>query len=255
MAGRLEGRVAVITGGGSGIGAASARAFAAEGAQVVVADINADAAHAVANDLHIAGSVAIAVPTDVAEANQVQQLLAVAAERFGRLDVLFANAGIGLHGTVVELPLEHFDRLIAVNLRGPFLCAKYGVPLLAQSGGGSIIFTASELALVGSPENPVYCATKAGLIGMARAMALDHAAQGIRVNCICPGAVYTPMLAASFAVAPDPAEDEADIIRRMPLGRIGTAEEIAKAALFLASDDSAFMTGTALVVDGGWTAR
>ena len=142
--------------------------------------------------------------------------------------------------------------MLDINLRGPFLCARYAIPHIAAAGGGAVIFTASELALVGSPGSPAYCASKAGLIGMARAMALDHAPQGIRVNCLCPGATDTPMLRRSFERADDPAADEADVVRRMPLGRLGTVDELARAALFLASDDASFVTGTALVVDGGW---
>lgn len=255
MDGRLTDKVAIITGGASGIGAESARVFAAQGARVVVADINTTGAQAIATEINEGGGQSLGVTADVRDPKQVEEMVGATLARFGRLDILFANAGVSGHGTVVDLSLEQFDALIAVNLRGPFLCSKHAVPPMAATGGGSIIFTASELALVGSPESPAYCASKAGLIGMARAMALDHAQQGIRVNCICPGAVYTPMLRASFQAAPDPQEDEADIIRRMPLGRIGTVEEIAKAALFLASDESSFMTGTALVVDGGWTAR
>lgn len=255
MDGRLTDKVAIITGAASGIGAESARVFAAHGASVVVADVNAAGAAAVAGEITNAGGQALAVTVDVRDPAQVQRMVTAAVEHFARLDILFANAGIGRGGTVVDLTVQAFDDLIAVNVRGPFLCAKYAVPAIAATGGGSIVFTASELALVGSPENPAYCASKAALIGMAKAMALDHAHQGIRVNCICPGAVDTPMLRASIQAAPDPAEDEADIIRRMPLGRIGTVEEIAKAALFLASDESSFVTGTALVVDGGWTAR
>lgn len=252
---RLSGKVALITGAASGIGAESARAFAANGAKVVVADRNASAAATVAAEISRSGAEAIGVAVDVRVPEDVERAVHAAIDHFGRLDILFANAGIGHHGTVVELSMDDFDDLIAVNLRGPFLCAKHAVPHIVAAGGGSIIFTASELALVGSPGNPAYCASKAGLIGMARAMALDHAVQGIRVNCICPGAVYTPMLLASFQSAEDPEEDEADIIRRMPLGRIGTVAEIANAALFLASNESSFVTGTALVVDGGWTAR
>jgi NAD(P)-dependent dehydrogenase (short-subunit alcohol dehydrogenase family) len=255
MAGRLAGKVAVITGAASGIGAASARRFAAEGARVALGDLNQAGLNDVALDIQRAGGEALTLETNVAEPEQVAQLVEAAVAQFGRLDIMFANAGVGGSGTVVDIPLEDFDRVVAVNLRGPFLCARFAIPHIAAAGGGAVIFTASELALVGSPESPAYCATKAGLIGMARAMALDHAPQRIRVNCVCPGATDTPMLRASFERADDPAADEADVVRRLPLGRLGAVEDIAGAALFLASDDAAFVTGTALVVDGGWTAR
>ena len=252
MAGRLAGKVALITGAASGIGAASARLFAAEGARVALADLNGPGLDAVAAEIARAGGEALPVPTDVSQATQVAALVEAAVGRFGRLDVLFANAGISGRGLVPELPEEQFERVLAVNLRGPFLCAKYAIPHLVAAGGGSIVFTASELALVGSPGGAAYCASKAALIGMARAMALDHAAQGIRVNCLCPGATDTPLL---WGGKLDRAAEEADIVARMPLGRVGRVEEIARAALFLAGDDSSFVTGTALVADGGWTAR
>jgi NAD(P)-dependent dehydrogenase (short-subunit alcohol dehydrogenase family) len=247
--------VALITGAASGIGAASARLFAAEGAQVALGDLNQAGLNAVGLDIHHAGGEALTFETNVGDAAQIEQLVEATIAQFGRLDILFANAGVSGSGTVVEMAIEDFERVLDINLRGPFLCARYAIPHIASAGGGSVIFTASELALVGSPGSPAYCASKAGLIGMARAMALDHAPQGIRVNCLCPGATDTPMLRASFQRASDPAADEADVVRRMPLGRLGSVDELARAALFLASDDASFVTGTALVVDGGWTAR
>jgi len=253
--GRLAGKVAIITGAASGIGAASARLFAAEGASLVLADVDADALARVARSVEQAGGAAVGVRTDVADDAQVAAMVATVLERFGRLDVLFANAGVSGPGTVDQIALADLDRVLGVNLRGSFLCARHAVPAMIRSGGGAIVFTASELALVGSPGSAAYCASKAALIGLARAMALDHAPQRIRVNCVCPGATDTPMLRRSMAREPDPAADEADIVRRLPLGRLGRPEEIARAALFLASDDASFVTGTALVVDGGWTAR
>lgn len=255
MAERLSGKVALITGGASGIGAATARLFAAEGARVALGDVDQAGLNDVGLVIRDAGGEALTLVADVSNSAQVAELVDATVKTFGRLDILFANAGIGRGGTVVDLPLEAFDEIVAVNLRGPFLCARHAIPHIAAAGGGAVLMTASELALVGSPGNAVYCASKAALIGMARAMALDHAPQRIRVNCICPGAVETPMLRASIDRAVNPAADEADIIARMPLGRIGKAHEIARAALFLASDDASFVTGTAMVVDGGWTAR
>jgi NAD(P)-dependent dehydrogenase (short-subunit alcohol dehydrogenase family) len=253
MTRRLAGKVAIITGAASGIGAASARLFAAEGATLALADIDEAAVAALAAEIVGNGGDAIAQRTDVSDSGQVAAMVDAAVARLGRLDVLFSNAGIGGAGVpVTETPEEAWDRIVDVNLKGGFLCAKYAIPHLLAGGGGAVIFTASELALVGSPGGAVYCASKAGLIGMARAMALDHGAEGLRVTCICPGATDTPML---WRNVPDRAEEEASLAARMALGRVGRAEEIARAALFLASDDASFVTGTALVVDGGWTAR
>jgi len=164
---------------------------------------------------------------------------------------MFSNAGISGRGNVIDLPEEIFDRILAVNLRGAFLCAKHALPHLITSGSGSLIFTASELAMVAAENSAAYCASKTALIGLTRAIAVDHAAQGVRVNCLCPGPVDTPLLHGNRT---DPEEHARSIIERMPTKRIGNADELAKAALFLASDDSSFMTGTTLVVDGGVTA-
>ena len=252
MAGRLAGKVAIITGAAGGIGAASARLFAAEGAALALADTNAERLAILAGEIEAAGGQALAQPTDVTDGAAVAALVAATIARFGRLDICFANAGIGGGAQVAEMPEEQFDRIVGVNFKGSFLCAKYAVPHLLAAGGGSLIFTASELALVGSPGGAAYCASKAGLIGMARALAVDHGGQGLRATCICPGATDTPML---WRGVDDRAEEEASLAARMPLGRIGRPEEIARAALFLASDDASFVTGTALVVDGGWTTR
>lgn len=253
MPGRLAGKVAIITGAASGIGAASARLFAAEGAALALADVKGERVPALVAEITGNGGTAFGQQTDVAESGQVESLIAATIARYGRLDILFSNAGIGGAGVpVTETQESAWDRILDVNLKGGFLCAKYAVPHILAGGGGSVIFTASELALVGSPGGAAYCASKAGLIGMARAMALDHGPQGLRVTCICPGATDTPML---WRNVPDRAEEEASLAARMALRRVGRAEEIARAALFLASDDSSFVTGTALVVDGGWTAR
>jgi NAD(P)-dependent dehydrogenase (short-subunit alcohol dehydrogenase family) len=253
MAGRLDGKVAIVTGAASGIGAASARLFAEEGAQVALADRNEELLNKVAREISDNGGHAIAVGADVGSEASIQRMVARAVDEFGALHIMYANAGISGRFDLESVTAEEFDRVIHVNLRGPFLCAKYAVPRIADSGGGSVVFTASELALVGSPGASVYSASKAGLIGMARGLALDYADENIRFNCICPGAVDTPMLWGEEGG--DHEEVEADIVSRMPLGRVGKPEEIAKAALYLASEDSSFVTGHALVVDGGWTVR
>lgn len=252
MAGRLEGRVAIITGAASGIGLASARLFTEEGAHVVLADVNAERLAGAVKSIDSSEKRAFGMAIDVSDGSQVAALVKATVDRFGRLDVMFSNAGISSRFNVVDMPEDAFDRVISVNLRGGFLCAKHAIPAMIASGGGSLIFTASELALVGTENAAAYCASKTGLVGMTRAIAVDHAAQGIRVNCLCPGPVDTPLL---HGERPNPQEHERSIIERMPVKRIGRPEELARAALFLASDDSSFMTGTMLVVDGGVTAQ
>lgn len=252
MARRLEGRVAIITGAASGIGLATARLFVQEGARVGLGDIHDERLADAQATVDPEGSQAIAVRTDVGRSDSVRNLVDVTIERFGRLDVMFSNAGVSSRFNVVDMPEEEFDRVIDVNLRGGFLCAKYAVPHMIKRGGGSIIFTASELALVGTENAAAYCASKAGLVGMARAIAIDHASQRIRVNCLCPGPVDTPLLHGNRA---DPEAHAREIVERMPMKRIGGVDELARAALFLASDDSSFMTGTTLVADGGVTSQ
>lgn len=251
---RLAGKVAIITGAGSGIGAASVRLFAREGASVGVCDLEQAEVDAVVGEIEAAGGHALGMVADVSDARQVEDLIDAVAGRFGRLDVLFSNAGISGRGAVVEMPEEEFRRTLDVNLLGSFLCSKHAIPHLAASGGGSIIFTASELALVGSRNNAAYTASKAALIGLARSMALDHAPQRIRVNVLCPGPIDTPMLRRSIERHENPDAYEQMIIDETPLG-IGQPEEIARVALFLASNDSSYMTGSTVVVDGGATAQ
>jgi NAD(P)-dependent dehydrogenase (short-subunit alcohol dehydrogenase family) len=253
MAGRLAGKVAIVTGAASGIGAASARVFAEEGAKVALADRNEQLLNEVTGEIVSNGGTAIAVPADVEDEASIANLIERTVSEFDGLHVMYANAGISGRFELESVTTEEFDRVIRVNLRGPFLCSKHAAPRIVEYGGGSVIFTASELALVGSPNASVYSASKAGLIGMARGLALDYAEAGVRFNCICPGAVDTPMLWGEEKGERE--EIEADISSRMPLGRVGKPEEIAKSALYLASDDSSFVTGHALVVDGGWTVR
>ncbi len=252
MSGRLDGRVAIITGAASGIGLATAKLFVHEGAAVGMGDINGERLKQAARSVDTSGEKIVTAQIDVSKSEDILRLVDATVERFGRLDVMFSNAGISARFNVIDLPEESFDRVIGVNLRGGFLCAKHAIPQMLRSGGGSLIFTASELALVGTENSPAYCASKTGLVGLTRAIAVDHAAQGIRVNCLCPGPVDTPMLHGNRT---DPEEHARSIIERMPVKRIGSADELARAALFLASDDSSFMTGTTLVVDGGVTAQ
>lgn len=247
---RLAGKIAVITGAKSGIGLATARLFAAEGAAVVLADIKDASEEAAA----IRGRCAV-IPVDVANGRSVQQLVDRTLEEFGRLDVLVNNAGIELAKRVTETDEADWDRLMNVNLRGVFLCSKAAVFVMRDCGGGVIVNVASELGIVGGSEIAAYCASKGGVVQLTKAMAVDHASDNIRVNCVCPGPVDTPLLQNIIAAASDPAAEELRIVSKTLLGRLARPGEIAGAILFLASDESSYMTGSIMAVDGGWTAH
>lgn len=248
--GRLSGKTAVVTGAASGIGAAAAELFAAEGARVVVADRDAERGQAVAGAIVAGGAVAKFVPVDVTDPAQVEALIARSLEVFGTIDVIYSNAGAQFEGTALETSHAEFMRAIEVNLASHFSVARHGILALAAGGGGSLIFTASELGLVGTAHTVSYCAAKAGIVNMTRALAVDCAPLRIRVNCIAPGPVDTPMLAGWLTGDP---ERLAAQLKPILLGRLGTPQEIARGALFLACDDSSFMTGSQLVLDGGAT--
>jgi NAD(P)-dependent dehydrogenase (short-subunit alcohol dehydrogenase family) len=246
--GQLEGKVAVVTGGGSGIGQATAEMFISEGAKVVVADISG-AQDAVAEAI---GDRATAVQADVSHSDGAAAIVRAAVERFGGLDVLFNNAGIdGPMAPIESYPVEDFDRVIAVNLRGVFLGIQAAVPAMKECGGGVIINTASVAGLVGVPTVSGYCASKGGVVQLTRTAAVELAAHGIRVNAICPGMIDTPMLDRLLERNPDAT---AGLEAFTPLGRPGSPIEIARMAAFLASDSSSYLTGVALPVDGGFTA-
>ena len=252
---RLENKVVVITGGASGIGRASALLFNAEGAKVVIADTDAANGDAVVEEIQKAGrGAAISVETDVTQPDQVKRLIDRTVQEFGRVDVLFGNAGILPLGTAWETSLEDWHRCIDVNLGGNFLLAKYGIPALIEAGSGVVLFTASELGIVGISGAAAYCASKGGLVNMTRAIAIDSAPYGIRVNSIAPGPISTPMTKYWLDRAEDPLALEKEQTEPVLLKRLGTAEEIARVALFLISDDSSFMTGSLVVADGGATA-
>lgn len=249
MGSRLAGKTALVTGGASGIGRAIAEAYAREGAQVVVADRNREAGEAVVAGIRERGGEAGFEPVDISQGSQVQSLLERVRGQMGTLDVLAANAGVMICKTLEETSEEEWDFLHGINLRGMFLTLKHGGPLVRRPGG-VIVTTGSIDGLFGAPENAAYAATKGGIIAMSRAAALDYAKVGIRLNCICPGWIDTPMNDLYFKDKPEEKEKAA---RMHPVGRLGTPEDIANAALFLATDEASFMLGLSLIVDGGMT--
>ena len=250
---KLEGKISIITGAQRGIGLAIAKRFATDGATVVLADIN-NAEQEVAT-LRAAGYEAHFVRTDVSCETDVAALIEQVISRYGRIDVLVNNAGVEFAKTVVDTGADEWDSLMAVNLKGVFLCSKAAIPVMQAQGHGVIINIASELGLVGEANVAAYCASKGGVVMLSKAMAIDHGAQGIRVNCLCPGPVTTQLLEDVFTSSDDPAGLRRKFEASTVLGRLGKPEEIAAAASFLASEDSAFMAGANLVVDGGWTTR
>jgi NAD(P)-dependent dehydrogenase (short-subunit alcohol dehydrogenase family) len=242
MAGRLEGKVCVITGSASGIGAESARLFGAEGAHVVGVDLSPDAV----GDL--------AIQADVTKPEDVEGMYVEARERFGKIDVLFNNAGISPDddASILDTSVEAWDRVQNVNLKSVFLCCKYGIPHLLDNGGGSVINTASFVAVMGAAVSQVsYTASKGGVLAMSRELGVEFARQGIRVNALCPGPVNTPLLQELFAKDPEKAERR---LVHLPPGRFAEPSELAAGALFLASDDSTFVNASTFLVDGGLTA-
>jgi len=246
----LKGKVALITGGASGIGRATALLFAREGAAVSVVDVNEPEGQGVAQMITHDGGRAIFVHCDVTRAADCQLAVRQTVEKLGRLDILFNNAGIIRRASVLETSEEEWDRTMATNVKSVFLLSKYAIPIMAETGG-VIINTASGWGLSGGRKAASYCASKGAVVLLTKAMALDHGAQNIRVNCICPGDTDTPMLRSEAKQLGKREEQFLLESARRPLQRIGRPEEIAQAALFLASDASSYITGTALVVDGG----
>ncbi|HUO32058.1 MAG TPA: glucose 1-dehydrogenase [Bryobacteraceae bacterium] len=248
---RLKDRVAIITGAGAGIGRGSALEFAREGAVLVIADLNEAGAQETARLIQSTGGTALAVKTDVADPSSVEHLVARALEAFGEINVLFNNAAIQVNKTVEDTSFEEWNRQIAVNVGGVFLCSKYCIPHLRRTRG-AIINMSSVNGFFVEPMCAGYCATKAAIIGLSKAMAIDHGKDGIRVNCICPGYIDAGLAEGYFQAQPDPAAARLAAGKLHALWRIGRPEEVGRAAVFLASDDASFMTGSAVVVDGGF---
>jgi NAD(P)-dependent dehydrogenase (short-subunit alcohol dehydrogenase family) len=251
---RLRDKVAVITGGTSGIGEATALLLAREGAKVVITGRNEERGREVVNKIASAGGEAKFVQADVRLSEDCKRAVDETIHTYGRLDILFNNAGVFYAHNALDCSEEEWDLQIDVNLKGAFLMSKYALPGMIAQGGGVIINNSSGWGLVGGDKAVAYCASKGGVVLLTKAMAIDHGREGIRVNCICPGDVETPMLPKDAGFRGLKWEDYIAGCANRPMGRVGTADEVAKVALFLASDDSSFMTGAAIAVDGGGTA-
>ena len=252
---RLDGKVAIITGGGSGIGKATAELFSEEGAKVVVVDWNRAAGEGTAKSLQDAGHDAVFLLADVSRSKDFEVVVNTTLEKYSKLDVLFNNAAVQIMGQLVDTSEEVWDRIHSVNLKGVFLGCKFSIPSMIRSGGGSVINMASILGLVGDPDLAAYCAAKGGVIALTKAAALTYGPYGVRVNCICPGDVDTPLVQEYFNKDPNPARLREEIAAKYALKRIAKPSEVAEAALFLASDRSSFITGSTMVIDGGLTVK
>jgi 2-keto-3-deoxy-L-fuconate dehydrogenase len=251
---RLQGRVAVVTGGASGIGAATARLFAREGAHLAIVDQDRPGATGLAEEIRASGRDSLAVIGDVGDPDAAAAGADVVARRWGRIDILVAAAGWSCGGTVLTTAPADWDRVFSINVGGTWLWSRAVIPVMRDGGGGAIVTFASQLALSGGRGNAAYIAAKGAILSLTRTMALDHVADGIRVNAVVPGAIETAMLARSFARQPDSTASREASRERHAMKRFGRAEEVAEAALFLASPASSFTTGTSLAVDGGWLA-
>ena len=252
---RLAGKAAVITGASTGIGRACALRFAREGARLIIADLRDEEGGALCREIEHAGGTAIFVRTDVARRADDERAIDRCVETYGSIDILVCNAGVTLPKLLPESSDDEIERVLGVNLRGVIYAARHAIPrMLAQPRGGTMLFTASKTGLVAQTDSPVYCASKGAVVMLAKALALDYATRGIRVNALCPGIIDTPMLHEFAATRPDPSAAWRSYEAAQPIGRLGTAEECADAALWLVSDEASFITGVALPVDGGFTA-
>jgi len=249
----LDNKVALVTGGGSGIGRASALAFTREGAKVVIADVNIEGGEETVRMIKEVGGEAIFIKTDVSKSAEVEAMVNKCIETYGCLDCAHNNAGIGSSQRLMaDCTEEDWDRIININLKGVWLCMKYEIPQMLQQGKGSIVNTASVCGLVGFRNFPAYTASKHGVVGLTKAATMDYAAAGIRINAVCPGTILTPLVKGVFARNP---KREAEDMANHPIGHLGTPEEVAEAVVWLCSDAASFITGHAMAVDGGLVAR
>ena len=252
MAGQLEGKVSLITGGGSGIGKASALAFAREGSKVVVADVNVEGGEQTVRLIQDTGGEATFVRADVSNSGDVSDMVSHAVQTYNRLDCAFNNAGIsGGRGRIHEYTEDDWSRVLNINLTGVWLCMKYEIIQMLKQGGGAIVNTASVMGLVGGSRSPAYGATKHGVVGLTKTGAVDYAQEAIRINAVCPGYIRTPMI--EQGILSDPVAEER-VVSRHPMHRLGTPEEIAEAVVWLCSDAASFVTGHAMTVVGGYVA-
>lgn len=252
--GILRGKAALVTGGSSGIGRATASLFAAEGAAIAVFDRDAEGGRAIVRDISEHGGRALLIAGDVTQDADCRRAIEETLRAFGRLDVLFNNAGIIRRAAITDTSEEDWDRTMSVNVKSIFLLSRCAIPAMERSGGGVIVNTASNWGLVGGPRAAAYCASKGAVVLLTKAMAIDHGPRNIRVNCICPGDTDTPMLRGEARQLGEPVEAFLEQSAECPLGRVAQPDDIARAALYLASDASSFMTGAPLIVDGGFVA-
>lgn len=252
---RVKDKVTIITGGASGIGRATALLFGREGAKLVIADFDSTMGSNFDGTLKDRGFESIFVKTDVRESTEIQRMVEMTVDRFGEIDVLVNNAGVGPVAPVVDLAEEDWDRVLDTNLKGVYWCCKYVIPEMIKGGGGSIINVASVLGMVGRVRSSVYNASKGGVILLTKNMAIDYVSYNIRVNAVCPGYLETPPVLKHIESSEDPKKTYQELANLHPMGRLGKPEEIAYGILFLASDESSFMTGSSLVMDGGYTAQ
>ena len=256
MKGQLQDKVALVTGGASGIGRAAALAFARVGARVVVADVDAAGGEQTAQAIRAAGGDAIFARANVSQEAEIEALTKKAIETFHQLDCAFNNAGIqGQIASTVECNGDNWDRIIATNLKGVWLCMKYEIPLILRQGGGAIVNTASNFGLVGSAGMPAYAASKHGVVGVTKVAALEYAALGVRVNAVCPGPIKTPLSEGVLREHPDAERMVEAIMSRLPVRRWGLPEEVAEAVVWLCSESASFVTGAVLPVDGAYVAQ
>jgi len=252
---RLVGQVAVVTGGGSGLGAAAARRLAAEGAIVIVADLDEDDARRVAIAIADAGGDAEPSMVDVTHEGEVAAMFEAIVEQHGRLDVLVCSAAVEIRASVIDTTDAAWRRVLDVNLKGPFLCMKHGLGPMVSTGGGSVILLGSILGAIGSPGYAAYCASKGALVNLAKQAAIEHAADGVRVNVVSPSACETGLFLEMVAQAPDPDAIKRMVADRTPMGRLGTEADVVETIMFLASDESSYISGTTIPLDGGLAAR